>query len=223
MPTQTFWNLPEAKRDAVMAIAIEEFATHDYASASVSRIVAQAGIAKGSLYQYFANKHDLFLYVVDMAGRTLLQAVQHDPVPAPDANFFQRLRWQMSASVRAALAYPLHAQVVRRAYTSALPFQDELLAVARELRQEHMRRLIAEGVARGDIDSALDHEVVVVMVSAVIADLGSLLATIVDSAQANAGDVAVFNSPNVERVYDQVIAVLEHGLRPRSATEASAA
>ena len=51
MPTQTFWNLPSEKRDALIAIAVEEFASNDYDAASISRIVARAGIAKGSIYQ----------------------------------------------------------------------------------------------------------------------------------------------------------------------------
>lgn len=45
----TFTNLQAAKRQAIIDIAIEEFAAHPYATASVSHIVARAGIAKGSL------------------------------------------------------------------------------------------------------------------------------------------------------------------------------
>ena len=74
MPKQTFFNLPEDKRENLINIAIEEFAENDYQTASISRIVANAGIAKGSFYQYFENKedniddifvfHELMLYVV---------------------------------------------------------------------------------------------------------------------------------------------------------------
>lgn len=49
MPKQTFLNLSDAKRKAFLEIALEEFANNDYNTASVSKIVEQAGIAKGSV------------------------------------------------------------------------------------------------------------------------------------------------------------------------------
>ena len=45
MPNQTFFNLPDAKREQILQIAIDEFAENDTDSASISRIVARAGIA----------------------------------------------------------------------------------------------------------------------------------------------------------------------------------
>ena len=56
MPKDTFTNLPEEKRRHFLNIAIKEFAEHPYNTASISEIVRQAGIAKGSVYQYFENK-----------------------------------------------------------------------------------------------------------------------------------------------------------------------
>ena len=70
MPKSTFMNLPEGKRGAIIGIAFEEFALNSYEHASLSRIVERAGIAKGSMYQYFADKHELYLYLVDLAARS---------------------------------------------------------------------------------------------------------------------------------------------------------
>ena len=53
MPTKTFHNLPEAKRLKVEEAAIAEFSANPLQSASVNAIVKNAGIAKGSFYQYF--------------------------------------------------------------------------------------------------------------------------------------------------------------------------
>src|SRR5687767_10497637 len=100
VPKPTFANLPAAKRQAIIAIAIDEFAAHPYAVASVSRIVERAGIAKGSLYQYFENKQDLFLFLLDYAAQRQLQLLRELTPLDRDAGFFELLRWQMSASVR---------------------------------------------------------------------------------------------------------------------------
>ena len=75
MPTPTFTNLPAEKRDRLLALALAEFAANDYPSASISRIVSQAGIATGSLYQYFAGKRALYLHLVDLASPATPEAV----------------------------------------------------------------------------------------------------------------------------------------------------
>ena len=61
MPTPTFDRLAPAKRDAFLDAALAEFAAHDFDTASVSRVVAELGIAKGSVYQYFADNAERIL------------------------------------------------------------------------------------------------------------------------------------------------------------------
>ena len=53
MPKDTFFNLPEDKRALICKVALEEFGEYTFDQASINRIVAKAGIAKGSFYQYF--------------------------------------------------------------------------------------------------------------------------------------------------------------------------
>jgi len=65
MPTATFLNLPEEKRSKINQIALFEFSKAHYDIASISEIVKKAGIAKGSIYQYFTNKLDFYLYLVN--------------------------------------------------------------------------------------------------------------------------------------------------------------
>ena len=48
MPKETYFNLPDDKRQAILDLAIEEFASHDYKNASISRIVERAGIARST-------------------------------------------------------------------------------------------------------------------------------------------------------------------------------
>ena len=215
MPTQTFLNLSPEKREALLSKALEEFATHDYQSASISRISAQAAIAKGSLYQYFADKRDFYLYLVEVASQTLMTAIRHEPPPEPGATIFVLLRWQMSATVRAALRHPLESQLVRRAYgTPGGPLDEALTNQAKAGRDAHLTPLIAEAIARGDIAADLDPELVAHTISGIIADLGPLLIAKLglDADQAVTGDPAVFATPEVEHIYDTIIRILQHGL-----------
>ncbi|MEM9491158.1 MAG: helix-turn-helix domain-containing protein, partial [Myxococcota bacterium] len=75
MPKATFHNLPADKRARIVEAATAEFARRGYDGASLSRIVTALGIAKGSLYQYFAGKLDLFETAVQAAGQLKLSHV----------------------------------------------------------------------------------------------------------------------------------------------------
>ena len=61
MPTDTFFRLPEEKRARILEGAWSEFTAVPYAEASINRIVQTSRIPRGSFYQYFEDKNDLFL------------------------------------------------------------------------------------------------------------------------------------------------------------------
>ncbi len=70
MCTETFLRLPEEKRSRFLEAAWEEFTRVKFADASINQIVRSAGIPRGSFYQYFADKEDLFAYLLqDVRGQ----------------------------------------------------------------------------------------------------------------------------------------------------------
>lgn len=60
MPTKTFFNLPQKKRDRILKAAEKEFGRVPLYKASISNIVKEAEIPRGSFYQYFEDKEDLY-------------------------------------------------------------------------------------------------------------------------------------------------------------------
>ncbi len=214
MPTQTFFNLPPEKRETLLASGLDEFANHDYERASISQIVAQVGIAKGSLYQYFSDKRDFYLYLVEVASQTLIAALQHEPPPEAPPTLFALLRWQMSATALAALQHPREAQLIRRAYGGPGPLDTALTEQANAGRNAYLTPLIAEAMGRGDIAADLDPEIVLYTISSLIADIGPLLIKKLglDAHQAGSADLSLFTGPAVEQVYATIIRILQHGL-----------
>lgn len=76
MPTDTWARLPAARRDAVLAAAEAEFAAHGFSQGSLNVVAREAGVAKGSLFQYFDDKVDLFAYLSDRTADRVGVAVQ---------------------------------------------------------------------------------------------------------------------------------------------------
>lgn len=64
MPKQTFFNLPEQKRLTLIRAAKKEFARAAYSEASIANIIKEAEIPRGSFYQYFEDKEDLYHYLL---------------------------------------------------------------------------------------------------------------------------------------------------------------
>lgn len=65
MPKPLFFSIAQAKQDRIISSALKEFSTHEYHEASINRIVQKAGIARGSFYQYFEDKEDIFFYLFE--------------------------------------------------------------------------------------------------------------------------------------------------------------
>lgn len=64
LPTQTFFNLPEQKKQRLIAGAMKEFTERSLNEASISNIVKNAEISRGSFYQYFEDKKDLYFFLI---------------------------------------------------------------------------------------------------------------------------------------------------------------
>ena len=64
MPSDTFFRLPDRKRQRLMDAAWEEFTSVRFSDVSINKIIRSAGIPRGSFYQYFKDKDDLMAYLI---------------------------------------------------------------------------------------------------------------------------------------------------------------
>lgn len=68
MPKETFFNLHYEKRQRILDAAITEFAAAAYQNVTIDKIVNRARIPKGSFYQYFLNKDDIYMHIFSQVG-----------------------------------------------------------------------------------------------------------------------------------------------------------
>ncbi len=82
MPHKTFYNLPDEKQNRIITSAIDEFIRCPYDKTSINRIVDGAGISKGSFYQYFDDKNDLYIHcLTDLFGKTAARVMDKYKAP----------------------------------------------------------------------------------------------------------------------------------------------
>lgn len=166
MPKETFFNLPEEKRSGFLSVAYREFALHDYDTASISRIVSELGIAKGSMYQYFADKRALYEYLLEQAAAEKLSHLAEtvgsgtDGAPGEEReDFFELQTGMMLAGARFDLAYPDRSLLMYRAMQE--PAGPERASLAEELTRqsaEFIRGYLAGAAERGEIRSDIEIE-----------------------------------------------------------------
>jgi len=99
MPKQTFLNLPEEKRNTIIGAAIDEFAQYGLENASTNRIVDNSGISKGSFYQYFEDKQDVFMYLLSVLEREKMEFFKDKHPSGMNMDTFQYFRWMIKAGM----------------------------------------------------------------------------------------------------------------------------
>lgn len=114
MPKETFFRLPLEKRYLIEDVAIQEFAENSLQSASVNAIVNNAGIAKGSFYQYFENMEDLYKHVLKLIKDRKMELISTLPLPANNLDTFRYLQRLLQIDLAFELKHPLLAKVERR-------------------------------------------------------------------------------------------------------------
>jgi AcrR family transcriptional regulator len=157
MPKDTFFNLPEEKRTSICEVALDEFAKYSFTQASINRMVAKSGIAKGSFYQYFEDKRDLFLYLVRLANEEKMSYISpliHNP---EKHDFFALLREMFAAGIRFAAEHPRLAEISKKVLANKdAPIYREIMAgnlpAAYEFYETFLENAIARGEIRADID-----------------------------------------------------------------------
>ncbi len=239
MPHPTFDRLPPEKRARFVRAARDEFASQPFALASIRRIVATLGIAKGSVYQYFDDKADLFCWLVDEAGRRKVAAIEaglgldagaiesgrcwaagpggaggSDGAAAPP-DVFGRLRAQMVAGLVFAAREPAWARILWRAQATPVPGLAAVQAAQAQAARAHLAGMLAAGVAEGSVRAGLAPALVVPLVQGLLGE-GLLAASLARAGAADPLDPAVggLTVADAQEVVDTALALLRRGLAP---------
>lgn len=227
MPKPTFFNLPEDKRARITELALEEFAQRPFHRASLTRMVGRAGIAKGSVYQYFEDKLDLYRWLlteeVPRRKAAHLAAAVAPRLPARlPASIDEFLRHAVLSGVRLMLADPRLTQL---GAAIATPTDDPQLRAlhAEAVETGHTQfvallgTFVAQGQVRDDVPIPLIARVLssvlgVGLRDIVLTELGVDLFALADDPSL-AGRL---NDDALERLVEDLVSVTLDGVRPRA-------
>lgn len=168
-PKPTFENLSPTKRERIIRTVLEEFSENGYQKTSINRIVGRLGIAKGSIFQYFKDKENLFLFVFGICldqVKGYLKNVRDDTARMP---FFDRLGRTLRAGVRFLHDHPLvYRLYLRVLFESQIPFRQDILVAVRQYSHDFLRGMVVAAQERGEIRKDLAPDVAAFILDAVL-------------------------------------------------------
>ena len=165
MPKPTWDNLDERRRRRVLQAAMAEFGAHGYSGGSLNVIAREAGVAKGSLFQYFEDKFDFFAHVAEYTSLEIYAAMAPYLVPAPDGMpFVEHLGDLVDVWMDYMAAHPLERGVTA---ATTMELDPEIRRAVRDpvhrLYTQGLRPLLESAVAAGDLRPDADIEALISM------------------------------------------------------------
>jgi AcrR family transcriptional regulator len=165
MPKPTFLRLSDEKKQRFIEAAWKEFAAYHYEKASLSRLVENLGIAKGSIYQYFAHKKDLYFYLIEYANQQKQQFLK-EKTQTSSEDFFEWFKEMYQVGLRFDAENPVISQflynVSQERYSDDLGNLHHLM-----LRQStaYFKKLIQNEQQKGNIRTDIEADLLSFWVS----------------------------------------------------------
>ncbi|ABX42206.1 TetR/AcrR family transcriptional regulator [Lachnoclostridium phytofermentans] len=87
----SFFNLRAEKQEHIINAALNAFGRNGYKKASIADIAKEAGIAKGMVMYYFGSKKNLYLYLVNLSGKLLIEEIERG-MDQSVTDFFDKIK-----------------------------------------------------------------------------------------------------------------------------------
>ena len=212
MPSQTFFNLPQEKRDRIIAAALDELAESTFDSASIAGIVENAGISRGSFYQYFSDLTDLYKYIYSLIGEKKIHYINQAKEVSPKDDFMSIIRVLYSAGIRFASEHPQYAKLGVNFFKENAEFRKMIMGEFSDMSLQYFEGLLQKGQDRGEVDAGVDVKVAAFL-------FHSVHLAIVEYSLQEHGAEHLFSPEGFMPMADKVLYILENGLKVRNDKE----
>lgn len=213
MPTETFFNLADDKRSRIIEFAIQEFAENSYDTASISNIVREAGIAKGSFYQYFTDKQDLYRYLIELGIDEKLNLIKDLPAGDLSGDLFEYIHRLFQSAVKFEFTEPGLARVAYRAFVEEIPFPEMVEEIRRRGPTQLFRQLLTQGIHRGEISPWADVDLAAFLMETAFYQFGHYALKRVKLDSSNPNPDLILEHPEVQGLLDNLGRIMKVGIQ----------
>ncbi|MFN2559941.1 MAG: TetR/AcrR family transcriptional regulator [Jatrophihabitans sp.] len=158
MPRATWTNLDADRRERVLHAAMAEFGRQGYSGGSLNVIARDAGVAKGSLFQYFDDKFDLFAHIAEETSLRVYAAMQpYLHAPGDGERFVDHFAALVGVWIEYMASHPLERGVTAATTMELDPqVREAVRAPVHRLYAQGLRPLLQAGVDAGELRADAD-------------------------------------------------------------------
>lgn len=207
MPRETFFNLPEDKRNLVISAAMQEFSRADFKTASVNQICKRSNIAKGSFYQYFTDKLDLYVYIMSLAIGEKIRFFSDALAEFNTLTLFEQFRLLFTKGMEFARMHPLYAALGEQFSKEHDESAKSAVNKAGNNQSESLfMQMIQNARIKGEIDSEIDPLAFILLLKSLNSAVNEYMLN---------NDVNVINEHNQEELFkivDSLLKIIFNGI-----------
>lgn len=165
MPKETFLNLDPEKQQRILEASVQEFAEHTYNEVKLSNIIKSSKIPRGSFYQYFEDKKDLFKYIFDKIAEEKMKYLSVLLLNPNEIAFFDLFRELYKGGLNFAIDNPNYVRITKNLLVVRGDIFHELIGDGLNVAREYYINWIESdkklGRIREDVDSRLLADIVI--------------------------------------------------------------
>jgi AcrR family transcriptional regulator len=155
VPKETFFKIADEKRERLLREAARLFAERGFNQTDMAQLASRAGVAKGSIYNYFENKEDLYLYVCRDGMRRSREAIYGRMDPEWDV--YRQIEHIFRQGARFIQNHPEY--LILYANISSAGMERFSVQMSREVEKytaDHLKWLIRRDMQRGLVRDDVD-------------------------------------------------------------------
>lgn len=154
----------QAKRQRIVEVAMEHFATRGYEDTRIEEIAGEAGVSKGAVFGYFDTKAGLFLAAYQAAARSLPSYLDAPP-DVRDRGFFAVLRYWVEQTPHLIHEdwIPYRVTLIGN-YCAGLQLRRDITQFLAREDPYGTQAFVAFGIERGEVRTDIDPRMIVSMV-----------------------------------------------------------
>lgn len=210
MPKQTFYNLSQEKKDKITNSAIEEFSCNTFSNASITKIAQNSGISKGSMYQYFEDKKELYKYVLTLASERKMEYLSEFMANINTLHFIDLIRELYVKGIQFTHDNPKLAGIANnfvKEINSNL--KNEIMGMNTGKSNEFFEHIIKNAKAKNEIDESIDTEIGAFLIT-------SLNISLMDYVIENNREKDIFDfTNNLLESVDKMLVIIKNGFEKK--------
>ena len=153
--TDAWQALQPEKRDKIFAVAVQEF-SKGYNSASMNSLAKAAGISKGSIFNYFRSKGDLFDRILGVTLTQVKKYLRGVQEQTREMAFVDRLGELLRSGFAFIDRHPRLASIYFNLLAGGeAPYRSRQMALITRSSTNYLEDLIEEAQAAGELEAAV--------------------------------------------------------------------